>query len=96
MTERLTRSRLLGGTASIVAGLALAPRSAFAARRFAPRLARVKVRNSGRPYEGDHPLFATISPGVLNRDSAVVSFELLAPATVRIDVIRTSLRKRLI
>ena len=94
MTERLTRSRLLGGMASIVAGIALAPRSAFAARSFAPRLARVKVRNSGRPYEDDHPLFATISPGVLNRDSAVVSFELLAPATVRIDVIRTSLRKR--
>ncbi len=94
MTERLTRSRLLGGMAGIFAGMALAPGSALAARRFAPRLARVKVGNGGRPYEGDRPLFATVSPGVLNRDSAVVSFELLAAAHVRLDVIRTSLRQR--
>ena len=94
MTERLTRSRLLGGMASIVAGIALAPRSALAARGFAPRLARVAVRNIGRPYEGDHPLFATISPGVLGRDGAILSFELLAHAHVIVEVIRTALRKR--
>jgi hypothetical protein len=94
VTERLTRSRLLGGMASIVAGVALAPRSALASRGFAPRLTRVKVGNGGRPYEGDRPLFATVSPGVLGRDSAVLSFELLAPAHVRLDVIRTALRLR--
>ncbi len=94
MTERLTRSRLLGGMASIVAGIALAPGSAFAARRFAPRLAQVKVGNGGRRYEGDRPLFATVSPGVRGRDSAVVGFQLFAPAHVRLDVIRTALRKR--
>jgi hypothetical protein len=94
VTERFTRSRLLGGAAGIVAGIVLGPRPALGARSFAPRLARVRVRNSGHPYEGDRPLFATVSPGVLNRDSAVVSFDLLAPATVRIDALRTSLKKR--
>ncbi|MEP6893286.1 MAG: N,N-dimethylformamidase beta subunit family domain-containing protein [Gaiellaceae bacterium] len=94
MTERLTRSRLLGGMASIVAGIALAPGSALAARRVAPRLARVKVGNGERPYEGDRPLFATVSPGVLGRDNAVVSFELLETAHVRLDVVRTALRLR--
>ena len=94
MTERLTRARVLGGMVGIVAGIALAPGSAFAARRFAPRLARVKVGNGGRPYEGDRPLFATVSPGVLGRDTAVVGFELLTPAHVRLDVVRTALRSR--
>jgi N,N-dimethylformamidase beta subunit-like protein len=94
VTERLTRRRLLGGLASVVAGIAVAPGSALAARRFAPRLAQVKVGNGGRPYEGDRPLFATVSPGVIDRDSAVVSFQLFTPAHVRLDVIRTALRKR--
>src|SRR5437868_4153582 len=80
--------------ASIVAGIALAPGSALAARRFAPRLGGLKVGNSGRPYEGDRPLFATVSPGVLGRDTAVVGFELYAPARVRLDVVRTALRLR--
>ncbi len=94
MTARLTRSRLLGGIASIVAGVALAPGAALASRRFAPRLARLTVGNGGRPYVGDRPLFATVSPGVLGRDSAVVGFQLLAPAHVRLDVVRTALRLR--
>ena len=94
MTARLTRSRLLGGLAGIVAGIALDPRGAVAARRFAPRLTRVKVGNGGRPYAGDRSLLATVSPGVAGRDSAVVGFELFGSAHVTLDVIRTALRER--
>jgi hypothetical protein len=93
VTERFTRSRFLCGAVSIAAGALLSARSAYAAR-YAPRLANLKVGNGGRPYAGDRRLFATVSPGIPGRDQAVVDFELLAPARVRLDVIRTALRKR--
>ena len=61
-----------------------------------PRLIRLSVRNAGRPYEGDRPWFATVSPAVEGRDSAVVSFELGHEATVQLDVLRATLRQRTI
>ena len=94
MTARLTRSRFLGGAASIVSGFLLAPGAALAARRFAPRLLDLQVGNGGRPYAGDRRLFATVSPGIAGRDEAVVRFELPAPAHIRLEIIRTAQDKR--
>jgi hypothetical protein len=74
--------------------VALAPPRSLAAGLAAPRLVDITVRNAGRPYEGDRPLFATISPGVEGRDTAVVRFELRRSARVQLDVIRTALRQR--
>ena len=74
--------------------VALAPPRSLAAVLAAPRLVSITVRNAGRPYEGDRPLFATISPGIEGRDTAVVRFELRRPAHVQLDVIRTALRQR--
>ena len=90
MPSRLTRSRFLGGLATLFAGIVAAPGTARAARRFAPRLERIRVGNGGRPYAGDRPLFATVSPDVAGRDTAIVMFDLLERAHVRLDVIRTA------
>jgi len=92
--SRFTRSRFLGGLAPLLAGIVAAPGTALAARRYAPRLDRIRVGNGGRPYAGDRRLFATVSPGVANRDTAVVEFDLVDAAGVRLDVIRTARERR--
>jgi hypothetical protein len=92
--SRLTRSRFLGGLATLLAGAVAAPGAAFAARRYAPRLDRIAVGNGGRPYEGDRRLFATVSPDVPGRDTAIVAFDLFERARVRLDVIRTARTRR--
>ena len=93
MPARLTRSRFLGGLAGLL-GSAISAPAALAARRYAPRLTGIRVGNGGRPYVGDRALFATVSPGVPGRDAAIVSFELLEAARVRLDVIRTARERR--
>jgi hypothetical protein len=94
VSTRLTRSRFLRGALGTAGALALAPSKSWAAVMSAPRLVGISVRNAGRRYEGDRPLFATISPGIAGRDTAVVSFELKRGATVQLDVVRTALRQR--
>ena len=93
MNSPVTRSRLL--QFALVAGGALVanPRAALARLR-APSVARLSVRNVGRRYVGDRRLFASVSPGVQGRDRASVRFTLDRPATVRLEAVRTALRRR--
>jgi hypothetical protein len=91
--ERLTRLGFVRVAASAAAALALAPK-ALASRLRVPILREIGVRNNGRPYLGDRKLFATVSPGVDGRGSAIVRFRLDGHATVELDVMRTALRKR--
>jgi hypothetical protein len=90
---RLSRRRLLG--LGLAAGLVASavPRSALANRLFAPSLGGISVRNAGRRYRGDRPLFATVSPGVPGRDRAEVSFRLDRAADVRVEAVRNLLRR---
>ncbi len=93
-TRVVTRSRFLRLALGTIGAAALGPTRSLAAVVAAPRLIGLSVHNAGRGYEGDRPLFATISPGVDGRDTAVVRFELRHAATVRLYVIRTALRQR--
>jgi hypothetical protein len=52
------------------------------------------VGNGGRPYAGDRRLFATVSPDVPGRETAIVTFDLAEAAHVRLDVIRTARERR--
>ena len=74
----LTRSRFLRAALGTAGALALAPSRSWAAatRSAAGRASRCET--PGAAYEGDRALFATVSPGVPGRDTAVVSFELSA------------------
>ncbi len=96
VTGRVTRAGLLRFAAAGVAALYAAPRGlAAAAGSTAPRLFRIKVRNTGARYAGDRRLFATVSPGVRGRDTAAVDFFLERAATVRLEAIRAvSLKRR--
>ena len=94
MTDRLTRAGLIRAALATGAALALAPREALAATRRTPHLRRLAIRNAGRAYAGDRPLLATVSPGVRGRDRAAVSFALDRRAKVRLEAVRTALRKK--
>jgi hypothetical protein len=79
--------------ASVLLGLA----SAAPAARIvpAPRLLGLRVDNGSTPFAGDRRLLTTVSPnGDGFRDRAIVRFRLTAPATVRLDVVRTDSIKR--
>jgi hypothetical protein len=88
----MTRRQLLG--LAFAGAWALGPLGAAgrAARSLPPVLWGIAVRNAERRYKGDRRLFATIAPGVPGRDSATVDFHLPAPATVRLDAVRTGNR----
>jgi hypothetical protein len=88
-TPPLTRRRLL--RLALGGALALGPLSAAAkaARRIPPVLWGIAVRNAERRYGDDRRLFASVAPGVPGRDTAVVSFQLPAPATVTLEAVRT-------
>ena len=90
---RLSRTRLVQLAIAATAGLLLDPKAALARVR-APSLARLSVRNVGRRYDGDRRLFASVSPGVRGRDRASVRFSLDRPARVRLETVRTALRRR--
>jgi hypothetical protein len=61
------------------------------ADRTAPQLLRMAIGNGGVPFLGDTSRLTTVSPnGDGFRDSAVVAFTLSEPATVTLDVTRTS------
>ncbi len=90
MPERFTRSRFLRATLGTLGAIALAPARSLAAASTVPRLIAIGVRNQGRPYKGDRRLFATVSPGVPGRDTAVIGFELRHEAHVQLDAVRTA------
>ncbi len=91
----MTRGRLLGLAAAGASALYAAPRGlAAAVGSGAPRLFRIKVRNTGASYAGDRRLLATVSPGVLGRDTAAVDFFLERAATVRLEAVRAVGLKR--
>jgi hypothetical protein len=94
VTDRLTRAGLV--RAALAAGAALAfPGAALAAgRRRTPELRAIAVRNAGRRYAGDRTLLATVSPGVRGRERAAVSFALEHKAKVRLEAVRTALRRK--
>ena len=94
MSTRLTRPRFLQAALTAVAAVVALPSRARAAATAAPRLTGISVRNNGRPYDGDRPLFATVSPFVDGRDAAVVTFALQRAASVQLEVIRATLRQR--
>ena len=52
----------------------------------------LSAKNIGRRYAGDRALFATVSPGVPGRDTAVVSFALNRAAKVKLEAIHTARR----
>jgi hypothetical protein len=63
--------------------------------RPAPRLLDLRVGNGSAPFAWDRALLTTVTPnGDGRRDAAVVSFRLLEPASVRLDVVRTDSVKR--
>ena len=90
---RRHRTRLLELVALAAGALFVDPKVALARLR-APSLARLSVRNIGRRYSGDRRLFASVSPGVKGRDRASIRFALDRPATVRLEAVRTALRRR--
>ena len=70
MAERLTRfarcvRAALGAAGDVRARAAPTLAAAFSV----PRLVGISVRNSGRPYEGDRRLFATVSPGIARAET---------------------------
>lgn len=78
-----------------VLGLLLAAGSAPGGVQPAPRLLDLRVSNGSTPFAGDGPLLTTVSPnGDGFRDRAIVSFRLVAGATVELDVLKTQNVKR--
>ncbi len=95
VTDRLSRGGLIRVALAAGTALAFGPREALAAgKRRVPQLRRLAVRNAGRTYTGDRTLFATVSPGVRGRERAAVSFALDRKANVRLEAVRTALRKK--
>jgi N,N-dimethylformamidase beta subunit-like protein len=73
---------LLGIAAALAAG----------AHEPAPRLLDLRVDTGSRPFAGDGPLLATVSPNHDGlRDAAVVRFRLAAPARVRMEAVATEM-----
>jgi hypothetical protein len=81
---------------AILLALLLSPGSVPAAGiKPVPRLLDLRVSNGSTPYAGDGRLLTTVSPnGDGFRDTAVVSFQLDADATVELDVLQTLNVKR--
>lgn len=91
--ESINRARLLRRGASALLALGIAPAgTAVAGVRRTHAALRLTARNVGRRYVGDRTLFATVSPGVPGRDTAVIRFRLGRPSTVRIEAVRTARR----
>jgi len=91
----LTRRRILQLALAAGGALLLEPRTALAQLR-APSLGRLSVRNRGGNYAGDRRLFASVSPGVKGRGTASVGFTLERPATVRLEAVRTAMRRQVV
>jgi len=92
MSGRISRSRFVRSGAGALLTLALAPGAALAGGKRATATLGLTARNIGRRYAGDRALFATVSPGVAERDGAAVRFALGRPATVKLEAVRTAKR----
>ena len=86
----LTRSRLLRSAGGVLLTLLLGPAAARATKGRARSAPAFTVANGGPRYAGDRPLFATVSPGVPGRDTAVVRFNLNRPADVTLEAVRAA------
>ncbi len=93
MVAGSTRSRFLRAAGGTLLAVALGPSTALAGLRRSAAGIALTARNVGRRYAGDRTLFATVSPGVPERDAAAVSFVLSRRATVTLEAVRT--RRRL-
>src|SRR5687767_11825533 len=84
---RMTRGALVRW---LVAGLALfgTPARALLA---GPRLRRLRVGNGGSPFQGDHDLLTTVTPG-RRGGRAIVRFGLDEPARVKLEIVRTGIK----
>jgi hypothetical protein len=83
----VTRRSLLGW----LVGLVAFGRAPLAWATSGPYLRNLRVGNGATPFQGDHALLATVSPG-RRAGRAVVRFGLDEPATVRLEVVRTGVR----
>lgn len=92
MSRGIRRSRFLHAAAGGLLSLALAPGEALAGTRRGSAVLGLAARNIGRRYAGDRSLFATVSPGVSDRDAAAVRFTLGRAATVKLEAVRTARR----
>ncbi len=95
MDGGLTRRRLLAAASFAVGALVAAPRGLARTGR-ALGVERLAVRNLGRPFAGDRTMFATVAPGVSGRDTAALSFALDRPTDVRVEAVRTALRRSVV
>ena len=93
MSHGSKRSDFLRATGATLLAVAFAPGAALATARRAPAALLLSTRNIGRHYAGDRNLFATVAPGVPGRDRAAVRFSLSRPAQVKLEAVRTALRK---
>jgi hypothetical protein len=80
----MRRGQFLGVVASAL-GL---PTAAHAARPV-PQLRHLRASNGSRPFAGDTPMLATISPRRGLRDRALIRFTLTGNARVRLEALRT-------
>jgi hypothetical protein len=93
VSRGIRRSRLLRSAGGALLTLIVAPRAALAGGQRAPAALSLSAENVGRRFAGDRSLFATVAPGIPGRDTAAVRFGLNRPATVKLEAVRTSLRK---
>ena len=89
----IRRSRFLRSLGGALIAVVAAPGAAAARGRRAPGSLVLSARNVGRRYAGDRSLFATVAPGVAGRDTAAVQFGLDRATTVKLEAVRTALRK---
>ena len=90
---RLGRTKIAQGyyQVQLVVGNRVVASAPFRIDTTAPTLRDLRVRRGPRPYAGDGPLLTTISPnGDGLRDRALVDFTLSEPASVTLEVDRTT------
>jgi hypothetical protein len=89
--DPLTRRAVVRLAAAGAFALGLLPGGAAAAETARPRLRRISIRST-KPFRGDRPLFATVSPGSPTRDRVRLRFRLDRAARVKVEAIRTNVR----
>ena len=91
--ESVTRRALLRLAAAGAFTLGLLPGGAGAATDRRVALRRIRIRST-KPFRGDRPLLATVSPGSPSRDRVKVFFRLDRPARVKVEAINTNTRRQ--
>ena len=93
VNRSIRRTGFLSSVGAALLAVALVPRTALGRSRKESGALALSARNVSRRYAGDRALFATVSPGVPGRDTAAVRFTLNRPARVKLEAVRTALRK---